>query len=368
VSCDLSRRALLRGLAAGLAATGCGVRGGRRASSFAGDGKQLITRLDDPYCGEPDVEELVASWLTPVRDFFVLDHGDVPRIDPEAYELAVEGEVRRPARFTLRDLARFPAVTIPATLMCAGNRRREHDARRPVKDKVLWGAGAIGNARWTGIRLADLLDEVGLDEGARAIWLDGADRTPRGRYGGSIPVERVRDPGAPPVLLVFAMNGEALPEVHGAPLRALVPGFIGARSIKWLHRIAARRTATTNPHFIKGHRAPDGRPLWELPLNAAICAVEPGRIAGYAIAGTREARAIAAVEVSLDGGRTWFEAELGRDEAAMCWRLWSAPIPARRRPLEIAVRAIDSAGDVQPPTSPWNEAGYLYHGWSRLRL
>ena len=360
-----TRRALLRGLAAAAALGACRTPMPARTVSRLDAGKRLRVLLDDPLCAEAAAEHLVTRWITPVRDFYVLDHGDAPDLDPRRFELVVDGAVRRRLRLRLDDLDALPAVAVPATLMCAGNRRLEHHRRRPVDEEVLWGPGAIGNALWTGVRLADVLREAGVGAGASHVRFDGADRTPRGHFGGSIPLARVLDRDLPPVVLATGMNGRRLPRVHGAPLRAIVPGAIGARSVKWLRRIEVAERPSTNPHFVIGHRDGDDRPLWHLPINSAICAVDGTRIAGYAIA--RGDRAVVAVEVSVDGGRRWTEARLDDEVEPACWRLWRAELVVAGA-REVVARAIDSAGAVQPRVSPWNPTGYLYHGWARAPL
>lgn len=362
-----SRREVLR--AAGVAAVvlGCrgarGVGGGARIDRADGDGR-LVTRLDDPYCAEAPLAELVRGWITPVELFYVLEHGRPPRRGPEAVE--VVGMVRRPRVIGI-DEVRRGRETVTATLVCAGNRRREHHARRPVDDPLLWGAGAIGNARWTGARLRDVLEECGVGEGARHVWFEGGDEVPGGGgFGGSIELARVWDRRAPPVLLAHAMNGAPLTRSHGAPVRTIVPGHIGARSIKWLRRIVVSDRPSPNASFVRAHRLGD-EPIYDLPINSAICDVRRhgggARVTGYAIAGAPTAT-IARVEVRVDGG-PWRAAHLHGDAVPSCWRLWSAEVPAGAR---LVARAIDSRGAEQPQHTPWNPDGYLYNGWPTVPL
>lgn len=376
-----SRREFLHGAAAaiGLAATACARRQVAPWRGGEGAGSRLITRLREPYCAETRADALAASWLTPVDDFFVMSHGEVPRIDAGRYRLEVTGDVATPVRLTLGDLLAMRAVTVPATLMCAGNRRHEHNARRPVDDELVWGPGAVGNARWTGVPLAEVLALAGPGPRARHLWFEGLDRTAlAGSFAGSIPIERVTATGTPPVLLAHAMNGRELTPLHGHPLRVVVPGYIGARSVKWLDRIVVSRVPSPSLHFRDAYHLGTGaarRPIHDLPVNAAICAPAAGmrlaagrtQVVGYAIPGGAPAT-IDRVEVSTDGGRSWQRARLGADSAPGCWRLWSADVAAAPGRLRVVARAIDSTGRVQPAACPWNRDGYLYDGWPAIEL
>jgi sulfite oxidase len=364
---------VLRAGGAAILAAGCGLERARgEPGERAALAKRLITRLDEPYCAEAELDRLTREWITPVDDFFVVQHGRAPAIDAETWALDVAGAVAQPLRLGLAALRAMPAVTLPATLMCAGNRRREHHAIKKIDDPLLWGAGAIGNAWWTGVRLADVLVRAGVAPGARHVWFEGLDEGRDGAFGGSIPIERVMDRSAPPVVLAYRMNGAELPEVHGFPLRAVVPGYIGARSVKWLGRIVVDRRTSPNPYFTRDHRLGD-RPIYELATSAAICRPASGArargevaIAGYAVA-ARPAATVARVEVSIDDGTSWQPAVMDRHTAPACWRRWWAGLEVRG-PMRVVARAIDSDGRVQPRRARWNPGGYLYDGWSAIEI
>ena len=364
----IDRRQFLGGAAAGavlaLARTSAALQAGWAPTDVH---KTLQTRLADPYCAEAPLPRLVGSWLTPLDAFFVLDRSAEPALDAD-HRIEVVGEVRRPLSIRVGDLlGGFPTVEVPATIACAGNRRREHSALRRVADPLQWGAGAIGTARWGGARLVDVLEAAGLRGGARHVWFEGADRA---GFGGSIPLEVALRRDAP-VVLAATMNGAALPRAHGFPVRAVVPGFVGARSVKWLRRIVVSVRTSDNPHFTHAHRV-GGAPIYTAPINAAIgAAVRAGDaidVAGYAMpTGHPDAR-IERVEVSFDRGATWTVADLGAEAAPCCWQLWTLrtrlPVAAR----SITARAYDSSGAAQPPRAPWNPGGYLYDGWYELPL
>jgi sulfite oxidase len=204
-------------------------------------------RQERPRNAGPELAALRAQVVTPNGLFFIRSHGDVPRVDPASFRLEVGGLVRRPLALTLAEIRARPARTATVTLECAGNRRGDLIAVEPIPGELPWGEDAIGNAFWTGTPLADLLAEAGPHPSASHVAFSGLDDVLRHgetfRFGGSIPLEKAL---APEVLLAWEMNGVPLPPEHGAPLRAVVPGFIGARSVKWLSRIELRDTPSEN--------------------------------------------------------------------------------------------------------------------------
>ena len=365
---------------------------------------RLIVRQEEPLNAGPPPDLLCASPVTPYELFYVRNHGGVPRVDPGSWRLEVGGLVRRPLSLSLDDLRRLGEETVEATLECAGNRRSEMAAVAPIPGELPWGEEAIGNARWTGVPLARLLDEAGGEKGARHVAFAGLDEVERGGrrfgFGGSIPVEKAR---APEVLLAWEMNGAPLPPVHGAPLRALVPGYIGARSVKWLAKVTLQEEPSDNYFQAKAYRLfppqvtaetvdwddwDRGRMLEDIGLNAVICAPLAGErvatgeveVRGWAVAGA--GRRVERVEVSGDGGRTWTAAELesedgksrtdqaAQDGSPWVWRLFRAELNLAPGEREIAVRAWDSAGETQPqdPRGIWNFKGYMHNAWHRVRV
>jgi len=175
-------------------------------------------------------------------DYVVRGHGEVPEVDPAAWRLRVHGLVERELELSLSTLREaFREREVTATLQCAGNRRAGLMAIRDIPGEAPWGPGATGTATWTGVALADVLALARPLREAGHVGFAGTDlcseAKPAQRFGGSIPLDKAC---RPEVLLVWAMNGEPLPLVHGAPLRVIVPGYIGARSVKWLARIEVR--------------------------------------------------------------------------------------------------------------------------------
>jgi sulfite oxidase len=217
----------------------------------------------EPFNGEAPVELLVEYPETPQRLFYVRNHAPVPEVDPEAFRLEVGGLVRHPLSLSLADLCGgFPhleAVEVPATLQCAGNRRDELIAVRPMPGETPWSAGAISHGRWRGVALAAVLEAAGIAGGAAHVAFSGLDRVEkRGErfpFGGSIPLARAQAAaGSPPVVLAWALDGEPLAPEHGFPLRVVVPGFIGARSVKWLGSIRVQEEPSDNFYQARAYK------------------------------------------------------------------------------------------------------------------
>ena len=329
---------------------------------------------DAPLNGEPPAELLAESFLTPPELFYVRCHGPVPLRDMRRHRLVVDGLVERPLELTVDELrTRFPRAEIAATLHCAGNRRTELTEIAPIPGETPWLAGAIGNARWAGVYLRDVLGATGIRDGAAHVELVGADETDEfgGAFGGSVPL-------GVDVLLAFEMNGAPLEPVHGFPLRAIVPGYIGARSVKWLERITVIAAPSENAFHTRSYKlfAPNVRaadadwdatePLGETPLNSAICKVTPERVTGWACAGGD--RTVERVEV--DEGSGWRSARLVGDAVPGAWRLWQAELDLPPGDHLLAARAWDSAGRTQPESAAevWNFKGYANNAWHRVRL
>ena len=210
---------------------------------MAGYGKRndLIIHEAEPFNAETARESLGSS-LTATDAFYVRGHGPVPEIDEDAWRLRVAGLVERPLNVSLETLREaFAERTVTATMQCAGNRREGLIAVHDIPGEAPWGPGATGTATWTGVALADVLAQAIPLADAAHVGFEGDDTSqeaePSQRFGGSIPLNKaLREE----VLLAWAMNGEPLPPVHGAPVRVVVPGYIGARSVKWLQRIELR--------------------------------------------------------------------------------------------------------------------------------
>ena len=360
-----------------------------RQAADAGKRRELVTWSEEPLNMETPLDVLCAAPVTPTDAFYVRNHGPVPEVDPASYRLTVSGLVREPLSLSLEDLrGRFERVSVAATLMCAGNRRSELAAIAPIPGQAPWSAGAIGNAVWSGIRLRDVLEAAGADTDAGHVAFAGLDQAEEEgeltEFGGSIPFAKALSAD---VVLADEMNGVPLLPAHGRPLRVVVPGYIGARSVKWLSGVSVQHEPSTNYFQARTYRLfpadvrtetashDHGIALGELPVNAAICSPLDGeavrgklRVRGYAVTGGT--RRIERVELSIDGGRTFTSARLLGDGEAGSWRLWESDLEVEPGPGEVLVRAWDSAASTQPedPAKIWNLKGYVNNAWHRVRF
>jgi len=352
------------------------------------EGNELLVRSAEPLNAEPRLVALATDRITAVKNFYVRNHGPIPRIELRDHKITIEGLVHKPFSLSIAELNdRFSQYEVEATLTCAGNRRQEISAIKPVTG-VQWDAGAIGNARWTGAALADVLQAAEWQEGAKHVWFEGLDPIKEkdgsvAPFGGSIPLARALAGNT--ALLAHAMNGAPLTAEHGYPLRTVVSGYIGARSVKWLSKITVSDRPSPNHYVAAAYKLVQSEdqvqtaaaePIYPFPVNAAICSpaagskLKAGRttIAGYALPSGESACTIDKVELSRDGGRTWTAANLAGDSRPFAWRLWTAEIDLPPGRHELAVRATDSCGNSMPEHGAWNFKGYLFNGWNRLNV
>jgi sulfite oxidase len=348
----------------------------------------IRVRQESPFNAEPPADLLRRSPVTPRELFFVRNHGDVPSVDTASWRLTVQGMVRRPLRFSLEELRRLTPHNLTVTLQCAGNRREEMIAVAPIPNELPWGSEAVSTADWRGVALRELLAAVDPEPGAKHVAFAGLDETERHGhrfcFGGSIPIEKAM---SSEVLLAYEMNGAALPPIHGAPLRVVVPGYIGARSVKWLSTITVQDTPSDNYFQAKAYRlfpasAGPENVDWDSglmlgsfnvssvilsPADGASVPAGPVVFRGWAFAGERE---VARVDLSADGGRTWTTAQLAAAPSRWAWRLWEATLELPAGEHEVVCRAWDTAAQTQPehPGLVWNFKGYMNNAWHRVRV
>src|SRR4051794_1225944 len=352
-----------------------------------GKRSDLIVHEDEPFNAETSRAALAEGSITATDAFYVRGHGALPEIDGAAWRLHVHGAVERPLDLSLTTLREaFREREVTATLQCAGNRRAGLMALREIPREAPWGPGATGTATWTGVALADVLAVAGPERDGAHVAFEGADTCPEAkpvqRFGGSIPLDKAM---RREVLLAWAMNGEPLAPVHGAPLRVVVPGYIGARSVKWLSRIEVRSTPWPGyfQHVVYRLLPEDGTPgpgagmaLGLVALNADVLsptdgdtlAAGPVEVRGYAFAGGE--RHVARVDVSLDGEESWSQAERLQAPGPWAWRHWRTPVALPPGEHEIVVRAWDSSAATQPEAEAalWNPKGYVNNARPRVRV
>jgi sulfite oxidase len=350
---------------------------------------KLITRQEEPYNAEPALADLVKKHITPVELFYVRSHGAVPKVDLDSFKVKISGLVNRELEFSVAELKdKFDTHKVAATLTCAGNRRQEMSAIKKVGG-VQWDAGAIGHAEWLGPMLADILKAAELKPDARHVWLEGLDPIKEkdgteAPFGGSIPLAKALATADRnlPSLLAHSMNGQPLTAAHGAPLRLVVPGYIGARSVKWLAKIVVSDQPSPNHYLAEAYKVIQSEdkeevakadPIYEYPINVAIGLTEGtklkvGRqtIRGYALADGNPGSYITGIEISSNGGRTWTDVPRSRT-GPFSWELWEATIDVLPGKQTLVARA-QSISASTPEQGAWNFKGYLYNGWHRVRV
>ena len=322
------------------------------------------------------------QWITPVDQFFVRCHTYIPEPPKlEEWRLKLDGVVNQPVTLTLDDLKQMPRVELVAVVECAGNGRSFY---QPPMAGTQWAFGSVGNARWTGVRLRDVLQKAGLKDSAQHILFDGAD-VPLGKmpdFQRTIPVEKALHPDT---LLAYEMNGEALSQEHGFPVRVIVPGWASDSWVKWLQHIEVldhefegfwMKTAYRHPaHPVEPGATVDPKdmiPVTDLNVKSVIATpisgwIKPGRvrISGTAWSNTSP---VARVDVSLDGGETWKPAKLGKEKGQYAWRLWQLDWQATAGAHTLMARATNAAGQTQPLEQQWNPSGYLWNAVQRVNL
>lgn len=364
------------------------------------------------------------GFLTSPDLFYVRNHGGVPEVDDATipdWEFSIEGLVQNPIKMTLRDLLKdFEQITVPITLVCAGNRRKEQNQVRKSKG-FSWGAAGVSTALWTGVPIGELIRKARPMRGARYVCMEGADKLPNGYYGTSVKLNWAMDPNRG-IMLAHKMNGEMLRPDHGKPLRVVVPGQIGGRSVKWLKKLIITDGPSDNWYHIYDNRvlptmvSPDqsaNEPKWwtderyaiyDLSTNSAtaypahdeklslVTGPEFYKTRGYAYGGG--GRRVTRVEITLDKGKSWllanitYHEDMYRDhadenqklcggrldmawrESSFCWCFWDLDIPVSqlKDASDIMVRAMDESMNVQPRDMYWSVLGMMNNPWFRVTI
>ena len=399
---DLSRRGFIgsAGLAAVTAVVGTTIPFGRNlrrgfvaaalaesAATIAGkDG--LIVLNDRPLNAETP-PYLLNDPITPTARHFIRNNGVPPQdVDPANWMLTIDGLVENPMKLSIADLkSKFEVVELALQLECGGNGRAYFVP--PAKGNQ-WTLGAVACSRWTGVRLSDVLKAAGVKpnviytahEGADAHLSGDASKRPISR---GIPIEKAMNPYN---LIAFQQNGKDIHPMHGAPLRLVVPGWPGSCSQKWLRRIwlrdvvhdGAKMTGTSyrvpRDPVAPGQKVPadDFIIIHSMPVKSLITRPKTNletrdrtiEVGGHAWAGDRVVRKL---DVSIDFGTTWQEAELNDPVNPYAWQNWRANVtfPSRGY-FEVWCRATDDKGDMQPFALAWNPKGYLNNTMHRIAV
>jgi len=336
---------------------------------------------EHPFNAETKSEHLDGNYITDNKAFYIRNHLPVPATNEEDYTLEINIDDKQHL-ITLQQLKTgFPQKEIIATLQCSGNRRNQ---MLPKTQGLPWGIGAIGTAKWKGVTGYDVLHSVGfaneMDTKFKHVEMCGKDG-----YCTSIPLDKFLQMDT---ILAIEMSGEKLPIDHGAPLRAVVPGYIGARSVKWLHSISLIEEESKSFWQQKDYKlfpsAFDGKDvlpteadyaatpsLQKMPIQSAIVKVTHGEnatsISGYAISGT--GGKISRVDVSNDGGETWAKATVFNEDH-WAWTLWKAEFPKdEKRQQHFICKAIMNEEE-QPKELKdiWNYRGLLNNSWHNIHF
>lgn len=324
--------------------------------------------------------------ITPNDAFFVRYHlADIPlNIDPDTFTLEIKGKVDRPLKLSLKDIKKMKQTEVVAVNQCSGNSRGFVNPR--VAGGQL-GHGAMGNARWRGVSLKTLLDQAGVQHDAKQVVFGGmdgpvSDKTPD--FAKALDVDHARDGE---VMLAYLMNGRDLPFLNGFPLRLVVPGYYGTYWIKHLNEITVIDSIYDNFWMKTAYRIPDNAcacvepgttptatvPINRLNVRSFITNVTEGaqlRRGGKILKGIAfdGGTGVKNVEVSVDGGKTWKSARLGRNYGKYSFREWKVPVKLTAGPHELKVRATSDSGQVQPSDATWNPAGYMRNVTETVRV
>ena len=325
-------------------------------------------------------QEALRWSLTPVGLHYLLIHYDIPAVDVGAWRLQLGGCIARAMSLSLDELKHRETVTVPVTMECAGNGRARLQPR-PISQP--WLTEAVGTAAWTGTPLAPLLRDAGVDENAVEVLFTALDRGVEGgvpqAYERSLPLSEALEADA---ILAWGIGEVALPPQHGFPLRLVVPGWYGMTNVKWLQRITVLDTPFDGYQQTRGYRIRHSEDDPRVPVTRMLpraLMVPPGvpdfmtrhrfvapgtqRLEGRAWSGRGE---IARVQVSVTGGAAWGDAELGQAPGRHAWRGWWYVWAAEPGDHELACRACDTAGNVQPLEPQWNLGGYANNAVQRI--
>eukprot|EP00188_Purpureofilum_apyrenoidigerum_P000899 Plantae.Rhodophyta-Purpureofilum_apyrenoidigerum.ctg14581.p1 GENE.Plantae.Rhodophyta-Purpureofilum_apyrenoidigerum.ctg14581~~Plantae.Rhodophyta-Purpureofilum_apyrenoidigerum.ctg14581.p1 ORF type:complete len:873 (-),score=188.10 Plantae.Rhodophyta-Purpureofilum_apyrenoidigerum.ctg14581:251-2869(-) len=366
-----------------------------------------------PFNSEPPIGLLLdQGFFTPPSIHYIRNHGKaVKDLTWESHKVKISGLVQNQLELSMDELASLPSVSLPVTLVCAGNRRKEQNMTKQTIG-FSWGPCAVATHVWTGVRLRDLLIKAGIDmTKAKHICFVGASEEglPNGEYGTSIDLATAMDPFNE-VMVAYENNGMRLTTDHGFPVRVIIPGWIGGRMVKWLANIEVTEKPSENYyHFFDNRIMPphvdaelakkEGwwfKPEYlfnQLNINSAIGSPDHDEridlskpsdytMRGYAYSGG--GRKITRVEVSFDGGKVWDLCEVDYPEERFshtpafgkyyCWVFWTLKVNTSRF-LECATgygelccRAWDEANNTQPASLTWNLMGMGNNPHFRVKI
>ncbi len=326
--------------------------------------------------------EVFTSRLTPTSQFYIRSHFDTPTVDPGTWRLTIDGLVDAPQQLTLAELEKLPQHDVEAVLQCAGNGRALMEPRVPG---VQWQKGAMGNARWRGPRLKDVLALAKPKAAGTMLQLQGADRpvlptTPSFIRG--VPMDKAKQPDT---IVALQMNGQPLSRAHGAPARLVMPGWVADGWTKWLAHLTVQNSEPKGFFWETAYRFPTTpgapgapvppelmKPMDRLCVKSIIGAPTVGtvhapgavKVLGVAFAGGEK---ITRVDVSADGG-PWMKARIVDDGGRYGFSVFEHTVTLGQGSHVLRSRATDAAGDVQPEQAVWNPSGYLHNAIDQVAI
>jgi DMSO/TMAO reductase YedYZ molybdopterin-dependent catalytic subunit len=347
-------------------------------TAFPQKGAMILQRTRPPLLETP-FSVFNKGVFTPNDQFYVRWHWPVipTRVDVKSFRLKVHGHVKRPLSLTLDEVLALPQVELAAVNQCSGNSRGFFQPRVAGGQ---WDNGAMGNARWTGVRLKDVLDRAGVEPGAVQVRFNGMDEpvVPTAPdFMKSLAIDHARDGE---VMIAYAMNGTQLPLLNGFPLRLVVPGWYSTYWVKMLNDIEVLNSADTNYWMKTAYTIPDNpsanmkpgeKGVTMVPINkmnprsfitnisagASIPVGKPSVIRGIAFGGDA---GVKRVDFSGDGGKSWLVAQLGKDQGKFSFRRWESGFtPPAKGDYTLMARCMNANGEVQPATPNWNPGGFM---------
>ena len=347
-------------------------------TDFPHKGAMILQRSRPPLLETP-FEVFDKGVFTPNNQFYVRWHWAVipTEVDVDKFRLAVHGNVNQTLSLSLKDILALPRVEMAAVNQCSGNSRGFFQPRVPGGE---WANGAMGNARWSGVRLKDVLDRAGVKAGAVQVRFNGLDEpvvSDGPDFKKSLDIDHARDGE---VIVAYAMNSEQLPLLNGFPLRLVVPGWYATYWVKAINDIEVldqpddnfwTKTAYTIPDTPHADMKPGQTGVKMVPINkmgprSFITNIKSGEavpanastlVRGIAFGGDT---GVARVDLSTDGGRSWQATKLGKDEGQYSFRRWELPIALTDKGTgALMIRCTNSDGVVQPAQPNWNPSGFM---------
>jgi DMSO/TMAO reductase YedYZ molybdopterin-dependent catalytic subunit len=339
----------------------------------------MILQRSRPPLLETPIEVFDRGAFTPNDQFYVRWHWAVipNSVDVDSFRLSVRGHVDQAQSLSIEDILRLPRVELTAVNQCSGNSRGFFFPRVPGAQ---WAHGAMGNAKWTGVLLKDVLDRAGVKSGAIQVRFKGLDEPvvpDAPTFKKSLAIDHARDGE---VMIAFAMNGEQLPLLNGFPLRLVVPGWYSTYWVKMLSDIEVLDKLDDNYWMTVAYTIPDTPHANILPGQNGVKMIPINRMAprslftnlasgtsvpantlvllrGIAFGGDT---GVAKVELSPDGGKSWQSTTLGEDHGKYSFRRWETSVLlSKKRSYELMVRCTNSTGEMQPDQPNWNNSGFM---------